>query len=90
MGTLALSPLNADGAAEEGAEGDAAPALIALPYGLDPSLVRDPEHNEGPATPYRAPFLGGPPRGVCRRDGLAPRHLGSYCKTLKRIGREEG
>lgn len=90
MGTLALTPLNADGATEEGAEGDAATALLALSCGLDPSLVGDSEHHKGPTTPDLSPLLGGPPRGVCGRDGLVLRHLGSWHETLERIGREKG
>ena len=40
VGALALASLNADGAAEEGAEGDAVTAFPALSHGLDMSWPR--------------------------------------------------
>ena len=45
VGALALPPSNADGGAEEGAEGDAAAAFPALPRGLDLSLAGDSKND---------------------------------------------
>ena len=48
VGALALPPSNADGGAEEGAEGGATAAFLALPRGLDLYLVGDSKNDGAP------------------------------------------
>ena len=45
VGTLVLTPSNANGGSEEGAEGDTAAAVLALPSGLDLSLAGESEND---------------------------------------------